>query len=106
MHLRIAFTVLFVMACSSLTAQLAKSPAARPTAEATIHTDDRTEWMEGTDRIVGLTKDQFAKAGLARLTSEEYKQLLLAMYENGETAAKVAVASHMTYECGPIPANY
>ena len=64
------------------------------------------EWTEGVESIVGLTREQFSEAGLARLTRDEYKELLLAVYNNREKAVKNALAAQMKYQCGPIPQTY
>jgi hypothetical protein len=97
------FLLLSVTLYGQSTSPVAKSAAKQPVKSASVQ---HAQWTETAQAFSGVTQKQFTDSGLAKLTPDEFVQLMLAVADSRQEAVEENKRLQVTYTCGPVPANY
>jgi hypothetical protein len=97
------FLLLSVTLYGQSTSPVAKSAAKQPVKSASVQ---HAQWTETAQAFSGVTQKQFTDSGLAKLTPDEFVQLMLAVADSRQEAVEENKRLQVTYTCGPVPADY
>lgn len=99
MSQRWLFQVIFLAGCLAQTSA-AHTQTKGPAKQGPQITAPRAKWSAGVEKIVGMTRDQFSKMALGKLTKDEFAALLVWIEGSRSQAEVKAKASQLTHSCG------